>query len=348
MKKFGFVVLAITITLNLFVASSSFSSATEELEGTLEIIMATKASEKNCQPLYFINNGGKKTRFSLPVHAPPLSPGQKIKIAGRWEENSGKNNFHCRKITLIGNVAPTTKKAKSASDYLPEQVSILGEQTTLVILLRFTNHTAPEWGKEKVENKIFASEPTKEYPNDHSDNAFLKECSLEKTWLVGEGLNGWKDMPNPSTDYGYNGDEEINFLSELETDAITTADPYVDYTQYDHILFVRSGDGWNYDFSTLGSKKITTDDGKVSLSLSFVTEDDIDLGRDYSAHELIIHGILGLIHANNIDISTGEINEYGDQWDNRGAQYALIDGLHKFMTGLLGIDQIQIIDTSRM
>lgn len=347
MKKFG--VAVVVFTALLFISSSLSSSPTEELEGTLEIIMATEVGKKSCEPLYSINVNGKRTQFSLPVRVPPLSPGQKIKISGRWEEVSGKKSFHCRKITPVATTAPVAKRAissaDSASDYLPRQRPVLGEQRTLVVLLRFTNHTAPEWGKDKAENKVFASEPTEKYPNDHSDNAFLKECSSEKTWLDGECLDGWKDIPYPATDYGYDSVDELDFLYKLETDAINAIDPYVDYTKYDHILFLRTGSDWDYLFSTLGSKTITTDDGEVSVSLSFVAE-DIALDSDHIAHELVIHGILGLIHANNIDISTGEINEYGDRWDNRGAPFALIDCLHKYMTGLLNIDQIILIESS--
>ena len=160
-------------------------------------------------------------------------------------------------------------------------------------------------------------------------------------------------MSYPSTDYGYGSDSELDFFDEIRTEAINATDPYVNYKEYDSVLFVRTGNGWRYDFSTLGKQIIETADGEVSLSLSFVTHGDIvldngDIALDngYVAHELIIHGILGLIHANSIDISNGEIFSYGDQWDNRGAQYALIDGLHKYMTGLLGTDQIQIVESS--
>ena len=133
MKKFGFVV--VVFALLLFVASSlSYSSSTEELEGTLEVIMATKVSEKKCEPLYFVNTSGKRTQFSLPAHAPPLSPGQKIKISGRWEDKDGKKGFHCRKIAPAV-TTKTTSLAYSASDYLPKQTPVSGKQNILVVYL---------------------------------------------------------------------------------------------------------------------------------------------------------------------------------------------------------------------
>ena len=88
------------------------------------------------------------------------------------------------------------------------------------------------------------------------------------------------------------------------------------------------------------------------MSLSFVSHGDIvldngDIALDngYVAHELIIHGILGLIHANSIDISNGEIFSYGDQWDNSRAAHALIDGLQVY-DRLIRNRSIQIVESS--
>ena len=73
------------------------------------------------------------------------------------------------------------------------------------------------------------------------------------------------------------------------------------------------------------------------MSYAVVTENDVELDRDYISHEL------GLVHANSIYVSTGEIRTYGDWWDNRGGLFAQIDELHKYILGWLGIDQIKIV-----
>ena len=88
-----------------------------------------------------------------------------------------------------------------------------------MVLPHFSDHTTPEWGKEKAENKVFASEPSDVWPyyaNDHSDNAYWKECSGGKMWLEGECLDGWKDMSKPATEYGYGGNGELDFLINLK------------------------------------------------------------------------------------------------------------------------------------
>ena len=49
-----------------------------------------------------------------------------------------------------------------------------------------------------------------------------------------------------------------------------------------------------------------------------------------------------LIHAHSKSIISGVIRAYGDWWETRGAQYALLDGLHKYILGWLDASQIEI------
>ena len=114
MKKFGFVASVFAVIVMLFVVSpsSSQSSPTEELEGTLEIMVATNLRQKECQTLYSIKVGKERIPFDLPARPPPnLSSGQKIKIAGRWNESDGKKSFKSRKIEPVTSAfAPVIKK----------------------------------------------------------------------------------------------------------------------------------------------------------------------------------------------------------------------------------------------
>lgn len=54
-------------------------------------------------------------------------------------------------------------------------------------------------------------------------------------------FDGWKDMSKPATEYGYGGNGELDFFDKLERDALDTIDPYVDFTQYDRLVFIRTG-----------------------------------------------------------------------------------------------------------
>lgn len=347
MKKIGFV--ATIFTVLLFVASSLPSSPPmEEMEGTLEVIMATKVKQKTCEPLYFINIGGKKTQFSLPAHAPPnLSPGQKIKIAGRWDESgSGKKSFHCQKVTPVA-IAPIAKKATSATDnassYLPKQTPVSDEQKVLVICLNSpdTEDESPVWSEEKIDDKIFS--------NKHSLNAYWKECSQSKVWLTGDILDSgnWKTMPKNFTEYGYGSSDERSWKNEFINDMVTLLDPEVDFkkSQYDGMIIFKAGKNWAYDWSTLGKMEIDTDEGVVEIAISILNEADIEINNDYSSHETG-HGLFSLIHAYSMSILSGEIYAYGDERDNRGGSFALLDTLHRYMLGWLNIDQIETVVSS--
>ena len=83
----------------------------------------------------------------------------------------------------------------------------------------------------------------------------------------------------------------------------------------------------------------------MEISASFLTENDIEIENDYAAHETG-HGFFSLGHSHSKSISNGKIHRYGDWWENRGKQYALLDALNKWILGWLSIDQIKIITSS--
>ena len=341
MKRFVLFLFVVVFILS-FVSISSPLLA-EEIEGTLEVIMVTEIPRGKCEPLYFINIGGKRTQFSLPAHAPPVSPGQKIKISGQWKDDgSGKRSFRCRKLTAVAAAEPAVKKSFASMDnlsgYLPRQRPVLRGQNILVVCLNSPDtKDSPEWGEEKIEDKIFS--------NKHSLNAYWKACSIDQNgqpqvWLTGDIFNDgkWKMMPKSWTEYGYDSIEEWNWHDEFIDDLIKLIDPEIDFSKYEGLVVFRAGKNWHYDWSTVGKTTINTDEGEVEISLSFLTENDIDIGNDYAAHESG-HGLFSLLHAENQSVSSGQINKYGDWWENRGAQYGLLDGLHKWILGWLNISQ---------
>ena len=91
MKKFGFATVVFAVLLFVVSPSSSQSSPTEELEGTLEIMVATNLRQKECQTLYSIKVGKERIPFDLPARPPPnLSSGQKSKSPEGGMKATGK------------------------------------------------------------------------------------------------------------------------------------------------------------------------------------------------------------------------------------------------------------------
>lgn len=352
MKKFGFTAIVFAVLLFTVFPSSSQSSSTEELEGTLEIMVATNLQKKECKTLYSIKVGKEIIPFDLPTHPPPnLSSGQKVKITGRWSENEGKKSFKSRKIETFTSVRKSAirKSADSSEDdissYLPEQNIVSGEIKVLVVCVNSpdTKESSPEWSKETIEDKISS--------NKHSLEAYWKACSVDnetgesKVWFSVTILEGWREMPKELSEYGYGSYEEHDHYKKFREDMISLIDPEVDFSKYDGIIVFRAGKNWAYDWSSLGKVPISTDDGEVEISASFLTEDDIEIDNDYAAHETG-HGFFSLGHANSESKSNGEIHSYGDWWENRGKQYALLDAINKWRLGWLKIGQIKMITAS--
>lgn len=352
MKKFGFVAIAFVVMLFVVFPSSSQSSPTEELEGTLEIMVATNLRQKECQTLYSIKVGKERIPFDLPARPPPnLSSGQKIKITGRWSESDGKKSFRSRKVETI---TPTSKSAvkKSADSttddirsYLPEQNLVSGEIKILVACVNSpdTKDSSPSWDKETIEDKISS--------NKHSLEAYWKACSVDnetgesKVWLSVTILEGWREMPKSLSEYGYGSYEELNRNQEFREDMISLLDPEIDFTQYDGLIVFRAGKNWAYDWASLGKELTETNDGEVEISASFLNEADIAIDNEYAAHESG-HSFFRNLHADSKSVSNGKIHGYGDWWENRGKQYALLDALNKWRLGWLKINQIKIITAS--
>jgi len=338
MERFWVVAVAVAV-FNLCLTTFISSLSGEEYEGTLEVLMATEVKSGKCEPLYFIKSKEKRTQFSPPADVPSLTPGQKIKISGQWEETDGKKSFRCETLSAAP-AAPAKKDMRSATDisaFLPEQSPVLGPQRTLAVLVSFPDHSLPGWGKAEMENKVFF--------NEHSDNSYWKECSGEKMWLEGGCDDGWKNMLKPSSEYGYGSDDEINRISALMYDAISAMDQYIDFRQWDRVIFMRTGKGWGYAFGTLGQWPFSTNEGQINLALAVVSEVCLELKSHIIAHEFG-HG-LSLLHADSRVISTGKIYGYGDANSAMGHRFAQIDSLAKYRLGWLDLNQIKLLDLNQ-
>lgn len=117
---------------------------------------------------------------------------------------------------------------------------------------------------------------------DRSLNAFYEEASLDQNgnkqiWFEGE-TSEWYVLPQNS-DY-YNGSYD-----RLMRDTVKVADPYVDFSEYDRIIFVF----WDQvDHAAAYTTKIRfeTDDGIVWLTACFMDYDDNLFSPGTSQHEM--------------------------------------------------------------
>ena len=101
--------------------------------------------------------------------------------------------------------------------------------------------------------------------------AFIgKRAAQGKAWLKGDILDGWRKMPKPFSEYGYDSDEESNSFSKFIDDVIKLIDPEIDFSKhYDGLIVFRAGKKWNYDWSTLGKREFLLMKGCLKCSLLF-------------------------------------------------------------------------------
>ncbi len=110
---------------------------------------------------------------------------------------------------------------------------------------------------------------------------FYYSASYGKFSLYTYVVVGWLTLPNNMSYYGANdGQVDTNGL-QLVYDSINTADPYVDFRQYERVVIIHAGsdeafshvstDIWSMTWYSLG---ISTDDGAVVNYVSVVSEED--------------------------------------------------------------------------
>lgn len=145
--------------------------------------------------------------------------------------------------------------------------SPIGRQRTYVILVNFSD--MPQ-SKTITEIMQVFSEAAIDY---------YTAISYNQTWFDDDNVVGWLEMPKTMSYYAA---DNITTQYALAEDAITLADPYIDFNIYYRIMIVHAGrneaithnesDIWSYAF--LGEILITTDEGNKWLSIAVVSEYD--------------------------------------------------------------------------
>ncbi len=320
-------------------------------EGTLEVIHADDfQDESKSYFIYTLRQGEKGTRFYVPT---PLNrtSGEKIKITGykigdiivAQTTNFTSTSQESQPHTHPGGDHPIIEDETGYS------LDSVGDQKTLVFLVRFQNSGPIPFLKAQAEELIFNGQLQK----------FYKEQSYNKVSFSGTVVD-WTTISNSSS--GANGAFSTChavdiFNSEIQS-AITRNG--VALGNYSRVLFLLDGPGMAGGCSGVGKSDVTVGNSTYFLSQSWVGLRDYNIKSSnhpfawtrldfVMSHEL--GHALGVMHANGWDCGTNTIGgncnhvEYGNVYDAMGDSNSLSLHFNAFYKELLGwITPSSIVD----
>ncbi len=176
---------------------------------------------------------------------------------------------------------------------------------------------------------------------------FFERASYGRFTLRPHSLGHWIQMPQPSTAYAIQRDWSAEHRAAYLRDALSVADPRVDFSRYDVVYFVADPDAPGVD----------SDATKVVNLTSPMRADDTDLRRVVTVFEQHPPDRLVLAHETGHvfdlpDLYHRPVDGKGDwdthvgDWDLMGSQFGLapdLFGWHKWKLGWLEQRQVRCV-----
>ncbi|MFH9065598.1 M6 family metalloprotease domain-containing protein [Streptomyces coeruleorubidus] len=188
-----------------------------------------------------------------------------------------------------------------------------------------------------------------ELTSDHfpATTRFFERASYGRFTLRPHSLGHWIQMPQPSTSYAIQRDWSAEHRAAYLRDALSAADPRVDFSRYDVVYFVADPDAPGVD----------SDATKVVNLTSPMRADGIDLRRVVTVFEQHPPDRLVLAHETGHvfdlpDLYHRPVDGKGDwdthvgDWDLMGSQFGLapdLFGWHKWKLGWLEQRQVRCV-----
>lgn len=262
-------------------------------------------NHKNSRFEYFINYRGKRVNF-YPNREINIISGTKIKVKGYKIENSFVSDINSQNFKVL--------------DTPP--LDSLGDQKTLVILIKFLDSEPDPFSKETAHNLVF----------NNQFQAFMKEQSYNRVSFSGD-VTDWITLNKKKTDDPFGQGVYLNKTKEIKNYIINNN---INLNNYGRIIFLING-GYGGGYSSVGKSEVEFNGIKYNLSLSWVYTIYFDspIGDKHpfewkSIDHILSHEIghaLGVMHANGLDcgekINSGDCRhlEYGNLFDVMGMGY---------------------------
>ncbi|RLE52183.1 MAG: hypothetical protein DRJ26_04975, partial [Candidatus Methanomethylicota archaeon] len=268
---FIFIIFAIELTVNVSIGAGVNQALSlnqlyknmDELHNSKIKVKGYLSAFSSFYDINFILTDGERSITIEPINV------DLIRWVGREVEIYGILNAKSMKIEVLSVTIPdgSAPPAFSQSIATSLEKSPLGGQPTYIIPVKFPD-----------------MEPTKNITDimsvvDEAANEYYPEISYNLTWFNCKFIDNWLLMPQNMSYYA--ADNETT-REDLIQDAISLADPIINYTKYYRIIIVHAG--WDealtrnesdiWSFAVLGDFLISTDDGQVRISVAVVSEFD--------------------------------------------------------------------------
>lgn len=179
-------------------------------------------------------------------------------------------------------------------------------------------------------------------------SGFFDRASYGKFRLRPHIHRHWVRMPRPSADYGIRRDWDAGRRSSYLHDAVTAADPSIDFSRYDVVYFVADPDAPGVDSDATKvvnlDRPMHADDHDLRR---FVTVFEQRLpDRNVLAHETgHVFDLPDLYH--RPEDGKGDWDTYVGDWDLMGSQFGLAPdpfAWHKWKLGWIADNQVDCVD----
>ncbi|MEV6394901.1 M6 family metalloprotease domain-containing protein [Streptomyces sp. NPDC051907] len=178
-------------------------------------------------------------------------------------------------------------------------------------------------------------------------SAFFQRASYGRFALRAHPQPGWVEMPDTSTSYGIKRDWGSAQRSSYLRDAISAADPTVDFSRYDIVYLVADPDAPGVDSDATKvvnfEDALNADDTDIRRVVTVFERHPPD--RNVLAHETgHVFDLPDLYHRPTD--GKGDWDTYVGDWDVMGSQFGLapdLFGWHKWKLGWLERDEVRCV-----
>lgn len=319
MKKFGFVVFAVVLSV-LFVVFNNAIAREKVERGEIVAITYDDFLNKKSEVKYFFQRKDSSLVPLEDIGDSPPRPGQRATLSPNGKLHYSRN--------------------KASAGITFNRIS--GKKNILIALIQPSDEEIP-WEAEEAEKYFQSSKNFFEDPCQHSDIELLID------------IVGWKKSQKTKDELtNKTGDGFLNAFVTIN-EAIKLTDDDVDYSNVDCLFVVVADNNWTWTGAMASTGKSTnlTNDGYCRFSIIRMGSKVFSSSPYTNSHELghavleRTHGAgMNTVRGDRCDYQDGKVEEYGDPCNVMGSNYCFFPLWIQYEVGWLPEERITTLSGS--